>query len=171
MFFYLESFLLISGISGFSFFATEHIRKPGNYGKFSAHFFSRYYVYLSDFEHFPKHFVCSRQNSQGVAQSYQGTLTIEAWNWLFLVSKPKWYVDNKLIDFEQFCSNGKALTLGGFWFRKLSVDFRRFWVFIFYHRAHSKTRNLRKMLFLVFFSSEIFPKHDLLIFLLVWLSI
>ena len=28
-----ESFLLISGISGFSFFAKEHIRKPGNHGK------------------------------------------------------------------------------------------------------------------------------------------
>ena len=37
--FYLESFLLISGISGFSFFVIEHIRKPGNHGKFSeAHF-------------------------------------------------------------------------------------------------------------------------------------
>ena len=34
-FFYLESFLLISGISGFSFFAIEHIRKPGILGKFS----------------------------------------------------------------------------------------------------------------------------------------
>ena len=33
MFFYLESFLLISGISGFSFFAIEHIRTPGNHGK------------------------------------------------------------------------------------------------------------------------------------------
>ena len=30
------------------------------------------------FEHFSKHFVCSRQNSQGVAQNYQGALTIEA---------------------------------------------------------------------------------------------
>ena len=27
--------------------------------------------------------MCSRQNSQGVAQSYRGALTIEAWNWLF----------------------------------------------------------------------------------------
>ena len=33
--FYLESFLLISGISGFSFYAVEHIQKPGNHGKFS----------------------------------------------------------------------------------------------------------------------------------------
>ena len=54
---------------------------------------------MSDFEHFAKHFACSRQNSQGDAQSYQGALTIEAWNWLFLLLMPKWYVDNKLIAF------------------------------------------------------------------------
>ena len=85
------------------------------------------------FEHFAKHFVCSRQNSQGVAQSYQGALTIEAWNWLFLLLRSKWYVDNKLI---------------AFWFRNLCVYFRSFRVFIFYHRAYSKTRNPRKILFL-----------------------
>ena len=44
--FYLESFLLISGVSGFSFFAIEHIRKPGNHGKFSEAHFSRYEDYL-----------------------------------------------------------------------------------------------------------------------------
>ena len=32
--FYLESFLFISSISGFSFLTTEHIRKPGNHGNF-----------------------------------------------------------------------------------------------------------------------------------------
>ena len=37
--FYLQSFLLIYGISGFSFFVIEDIRKPGNHGRFSeAHF-------------------------------------------------------------------------------------------------------------------------------------
>ena len=41
----------------------------------------------------------SRQNSQGVGQSYQGALTIEAWNWIFLLLKSKLYVDNKLIAF------------------------------------------------------------------------
>ena len=34
--------------------------------------------YLFDFEHFRKHLVCLRQNSQGVAQSYQEALTTEA---------------------------------------------------------------------------------------------
>ena len=58
-----------------------------------------YEVYLSDFKHFPKNCVCSRQTSQGVAQSYLGALIIEASNWLFLLLKPKWYVDNKLIAF------------------------------------------------------------------------
>ena len=43
--------------------------------------------------------MCSRQNSQGVAQRYQGARKIEAWNLLFLLLKPKWYVHNKLIDF------------------------------------------------------------------------
>ena len=57
--FYLESFLLISGISGFSFFVIEHIRKPGNHGKFSEAHFSRYEDYLSDFKRFSNHFVCS----------------------------------------------------------------------------------------------------------------
>ena len=42
VFFYLESFVLISGISGFSLFAIEHIRKPGNHGKFSEAHFLRY---------------------------------------------------------------------------------------------------------------------------------
>ena len=42
---------------------------------------------MSDFEHFAKHFVCSRQNSQGVAQSYQGALTIEAY-WNLLLTFP-----------------------------------------------------------------------------------
>ena len=53
----------------------------------------------NDLEHIPKHFVCSWQNSQGVAQSYQEALTIEAWNWLFLLLKQKWYVDYELIAF------------------------------------------------------------------------
>ena len=43
--FYLASFLWISGISEFSFFTTEHIRKPGNHGKFSqAHFLTIYLI-------------------------------------------------------------------------------------------------------------------------------
>ena len=43
----LESFLLIYGISGFLLFAIEHIRKPGNHGKFLLAHFSWYGDYLS----------------------------------------------------------------------------------------------------------------------------
>ena len=41
-FFYLESFLLISDISGFPFFNIEHIQKPGNHGNIPEAHFSRY---------------------------------------------------------------------------------------------------------------------------------
>ena len=88
----MESFLWISGISELSFFATEHISKPGNHGKFSEVYFTKYLFYLSNFEHFSKHFVCLRQDSQGVAQNYEGALAIEGWNWLFLLLKTKWYL-------------------------------------------------------------------------------
>ena len=79
-FFIQKAYYWFPTFPGFRFFAIEHIRKPGNHGKFSEAHFSRYWVYLYDFEHFPKHFVCSRQNSQGVAQSHQGALTCETWN-------------------------------------------------------------------------------------------
>ena len=60
-FFDLENFLLISGISEFSFFAIEHIQQPGTRIKFSEAHFSRYSDYLSDFEHSSRHFVLSKQ--------------------------------------------------------------------------------------------------------------
>ena len=68
----LESLLLISGISGFSLFTMEHIRKQ------------------------------------------------------FLI----------------------MVTVNSVWFflfRKLSIEFRHFWVFVFYHMAYSKTRKPRKI--------------------------
>ena len=50
MLFDLESFALISGISVFSFFAIEHIRKPVNHRKFSeAHFLRSNYLISSTF--------------------------------------------------------------------------------------------------------------------------
>ena len=45
---YLESFLLISAISGFLFFAIEHIRKPGIHGKF-------FILTVFQSEDFPRH--------------------------------------------------------------------------------------------------------------------
>ena len=42
-------------------------------------------------------------------------------------------------------------------FRKLFIDFRHFWVFVFYHRTYWKTRNLWKVSFLWFFEVRFFP--------------
>ena len=63
-FFYLESSLLISSIFGFLFFAKEHIyenTKP-----------------MQNYHNFVFRVVCSGHNSQSVAQSYQGALTVGA---------------------------------------------------------------------------------------------
>ena len=57
---------------------------------------------LSIFEHFSKHFVRWGRNSQSVAQIHQSELNIEAWKWLFLLLKPKWNLDNKLVAFSNF---------------------------------------------------------------------
>ena len=62
---------MISGVPGFSFFTIEHIRKPGNHGKFPLAHFSRYKDSLSDFQHFSRYFMRSGHNSQIDAQSYQ----------------------------------------------------------------------------------------------------
>ena len=72
--FYLENFLLISGISGFSFFAIENIQNLETTKNFQKLIFRGIKSIYLIFEYFPKHFVCSRQNSQGVAQSYQRAL-------------------------------------------------------------------------------------------------
>ena len=61
----------ISGVSGFSSFLIEHIRKPGNYGNYGKAYFSRYSDYLSDLEHFFRLFVLSGENSQSVSQGFQ----------------------------------------------------------------------------------------------------
>ena len=47
----------------------------------------------------------------------------------------------------------QRLTLGAFRFRKLSVDFRHFRVFVFCHRAYSKIRKPRKILISSFFEA------------------
>ena len=76
--FYLESFLLISGISGFPFFAIEHIRKKRKPRKIVISSFFKVLDYLPEFKHFSKHFLSSGYISQSVAQSYEQELTIEA---------------------------------------------------------------------------------------------
>ena len=77
--FNLESFLLISGISGFSFFAIDIFENPETTENFCKLIFRVMKTIYYDLEHFSKHFVWSGLNFQSVAQSYQGELTIEAW--------------------------------------------------------------------------------------------
>ena len=82
------------------------------------------------------------------------TLRVVSWTHrkLCLFWKLKWYLDIKLVAFQQFKSEDpKLLIMGVFLFRKFSVDFRRFRVFIFCHRAYSKTRIPCKILFSLFF--------------------
>ena len=40
-----------------------------------------------------------QNNLQSVAQSYQWVFTIITLKWLFLLLKPKWYLDSKLVAF------------------------------------------------------------------------
>ena len=88
--FCLESFLLISGISLFLFLpysifknleTTENFQMLIFWGIKSTYLISSTFLSI----------VCSQLNSQGVAQSYQGALIIKAWNWLFVLLKPKRY--------------------------------------------------------------------------------
>ena len=72
--FYLENCLLISGISGFSFFAIENIQNLETTKNFQKLIFRGIKSIYLIFEPFSKHFLCSWQNSQGVAQSYQRAL-------------------------------------------------------------------------------------------------
>ena len=77
----------------------------------------------------------------------------------------------KLIESLAFWFLGSILVLGGYLavvqqyqilamsnlcFTRRSVDFRRFGVFVFYHREYSKTRNPRKILFLLLFDVRFF---------------
>ena len=69
--FNLESFLLTSDISGFSFFSIDYIQKQPR-KVFISSFLSvlRLFDYLSDFENSSRHFVLSEHNKESAAQSY-----------------------------------------------------------------------------------------------------
>ena len=114
MLFYLESFLLISAIFGFLFFAIEHIRKPGNQRIFSCAHFLKYQDYLTNFEHFPG-ILCDQDSTLKVLHKViNENLPLKLERILFLL-KPKWHLDKKkMIVFKQFSSNGKPLTLVAF---------------------------------------------------------
>ena len=97
-----ETFLLISGISGLSFFNIEDIRKSGNHVKFSeAHFFkvltlliwfaALFYAFYAFRTHFLK--CCSKLS-----------LTIH----YYCLRKPKWYLAKKFVAFKQFSNKGNC---------------------------------------------------------------
>ena len=79
--------------------------------------------------------------------------------------KPKWYIMTNWLLFSSFPVTVKYLHWVLFWFRKLSVDFRDFWVFIFCHRANLKTQKPQKIFRSSFFEVltlsdfEYFPKN------------
>ena len=85
--------------------AYSKTRKPWKF--FRSSFFEVLKLFIW-FREIPRHFVCSRQNSQSVAKDHQRNLTIKAWEWLFLLLKPKWYLDIKLDAFYQFPSSGNC---------------------------------------------------------------
>ena len=94
-----ESFLLISGISGFSFFAKEHIHKPGNHGKnFYMLIFQgikTIYLIWSTF----LSILCDQDTTLKVLLKVikeNLRLKLEV---AFLLLKPKLYLDNKVIAF------------------------------------------------------------------------
>ena len=58
-----------------------------------------------------------------------------------------------------------------FWFRKLSVDFWHFRLFIFFAIEHIRKRGIHGNFIVTVFWGDIFLKHNLLMFLLFWLSI
>ena len=92
------------------------------------------------------------------SEAFRLFIWFRAFLWAFyVIRKSKWYLDNKLIALQQFSSDGKPLTLGVFWFRKISDDFWRFRDFVFYRIAYSKTRNPWKILFLLFFDVRFLP--------------
>ena len=97
MFFYLESFLLIFGILGFSFFARENIREFGNHGFQKLSFRGIKYIYLILSTFLSIFFVRDKTLKVllKVIKEHLPLKLIETYYRTFLSLKPKWYVDNK----------------------------------------------------------------------------
>ena len=70
---------------------------------------------------------------------------------IFLVFKPRWYLDNKLITFQQFFNNGKRLILGVFLIQKAFCGFPAFPGFHFLPQSilenPETTENFHKLIF------------------------
>ena len=91
-----------------------------------------------------------RRNYQSVAQDHQRELTIEACKWLFLLLKPKWYLDIKLEAFYQFSSNGNRKQWVLFYLESFLLISGISW-FSFFVIEHIQkprtTKNFQKLIF------------------------
>ena len=126
--------------------AYSKTRKPRKI--FTSSFFKVLSLFIWYFEHSSRHFVLLKQNLQSIAQSYQWAFTTIPLKWLFWLLKRKSCLGKWL--FSSFLVIA-IVDNGCFQFRKLSVDFRHFRVFVFCHRAYSKTRKPRKIFIGSFF--------------------
>ena len=154
--FNLESFLCVFGLSGFSFFAIEHSSKTRKPRKIFISSFLQVLRPFTLFRDLFKGFCVLKTQLSKCCSKLSTKPNIETWKQLFLLLKPKWYLDNKLVAFSSFPVM-VIVNTGCFLFRKLSVNFQHFRVFVFYHRTHSKTRNLRKVSFLLIFEVRFLP--------------
>ena len=88
----------------------EHIRKPENHKKFSQDHFSSYLDYLSILNTLLGTLYVQNTIHKVIKENLPLKLEVA-----FLLLKLKLYLDNKVITFYQFSSNGKRLALGTFW--------------------------------------------------------
>ena len=97
LFWFRKLSVLISGVFGFSFFAIEHIRKPGNYGKI---FISSFFEVLKLFIWFEALFVsilCDQETTLKICSNLSRSTYHLNLKVAFLLLKPKLYLDNKVI--------------------------------------------------------------------------
>ena len=131
---------MIPGISGFSFFATEHIRKPGTTDNFQKLIFRGVKsIYLISSAVLG--ILCIQDKTLHVLlKVIKEHLLLKLEIDFFLLLKPKWYVDNKLVAFQQFSSNGKAFTLR-------TLDLESFLLIFGILENPETTENLQKLIF------------------------
>ena len=75
-----KAFCWFPAFPGFHFFATDHIWKPGNHGRFQFVIFQRGECFMSYYQNFVNHSVWFGERCQSIAQSYQCKQRIESWN-------------------------------------------------------------------------------------------
>ena len=132
-YFFLKGVLLISDISGFSCLLQsifKNLETTGNFHKLIFRGIKSIYLIWNTF--------LSILSVQDI--SLKILLKVIKEN--LTLKLESWFCDNKKVAF-------LAVFYGIFLFKKFSVDFRCFRVFVFYHRAYSKAR--RKILISSFF--------------------